>query len=417
MKSARLLLLLGVFAWLGGITVSAQDSGGADDFDPFDVSAFESSVVGAVESDDTARSEFLFGATFVPSINAIFTDKFEGAISSANISGKAFAKLSSSDYGTIFIAYSLAHQVFQGRGGNVPPVAVPAKDLFAPVLSLSEFHYSFDIAKTVFLRFGNQLLAWGPSRIWTPVDFVNPQKMDSFQTIDTRAGRPSLRIHIPLESSNLFAFGDFSKTVKSGIVGDLFESANLGLRYDIALGGFEFGFTGYGGLSTQGRLGLDMAGRLLGFTVYGEAAILPAYDTYDYSWSASLGVERKFGQLKKATLTGEVFYNSKGEADESNYAALIAAKAFSPMYVGQIYAYLGFTLDEFLSPDLSTSLSLLSNLSDLSFQARLTESFSLRGAPPFSFILGWSGGGDKKAYTYYSGTNALSATLQTRIEF
>jgi len=417
MKSARLLLVLGVLAWLGGITVGAQDSGGVDDFDPFDVSAFESSVIGAVESEDTARSEFLLGATFVPSVNGIFTDKFEGTISSANISGKAFAKLSSSDYGTIFIAYSLAHQVFQGRGGNVPAVAVPAKDLFAPVLSLSEFHYSFDVAKAVFLRFGNQLLAWGPSRIWTPVDFVNPQKMDSFQAIDTRAGRPSLRVHVPLESSNFFAFADFSKTVSSGIVGDLFESANLGLRYDLALSGFEFGLTGYGGLSAQGRLGMDLAGRLLGFTVCSEAAILPAYDAYDFSWSASLGFERKLGQLKKATLSGELFYNSKGEADESNYAVLIAAREFSPMYVGQLYAYLGLALDDFLSPDLSTSLSLLSNLSDLSFSARLTENFALRGVPPFSFILGWTGGGDKKAFTYYSGTNALSATLQTRIEF
>jgi hypothetical protein len=87
------------------------------------------------------------------------------------------------------------------------------------------------------------------------------------------------------------------------------------------------------------------------------------------------------------------------------------------MYVGKWYAYAGATLDDFLSPDLSTSVSVLANLSDLSYSLRLTESFALRGVPPFSFIVSYAGGGDKKAFTYYSGSNTLSFTLQSRIDF
>ncbi|MDX9784976.1 MAG: hypothetical protein RBT72_09545 [Spirochaetia bacterium] len=417
MRHIRFSLLLVLALRLGALSLSAQEGEGFDEFDPFDVSAFDTGVQSAVESDDSVSTEFLFGASFVPSAGLTVTDGFEGYIASGNISGKAFAKLSSSDYGSIFIAYSFAQQVLQGRGGDVPAVAVPAKDLFEPSFSLTEFHYSFDFAKTLFVRMGNQLIAWGPSRIWTPVDFINNQKMDSFQAIDLRAGKPGLRLHVPLESSNVFAFADFSGTVASGAVNDLIDTVNLGLRYDIALGGFEFGLGGYGGLDTQVRAGLDFSGRLLGLTAYGEAAVLPGYGSYAFSWSATLGIERTVGQLRKTTLSGELFYNSSGEVDESNYAALVTAKTFSPMYVGKWYAYAGATLDDFLSPDLSTSVSVLANLSDLSYSLRLTESFALRGVPPFSFIVSYAGGGDKKAFTYYSGSNTLSFTLQSRIDF
>jgi hypothetical protein len=418
MRRPVLSIIAGFLILWGGMSLGAQETEGLEEFDPFDVSAFEADVQTSVGSQDSVRTEFLFGATFVPSASAFVTEGFAGYIASGSINGKAFAKLSSSEYGSVFVAYGLSQQIFQGKGGAVPARASPpARDLFSPTLTLTELHYSFDIAKTVFFRIGNQLIAWGPSRIWTPVDFVNPQKMDSFQSIDLRVGRPSLRLHLPLKSSNLFAFADFSKTVANDVVNDLFETANFGLRYDIAAGGFEFGLTGYGGLQSQGRVGIDFSGRLLGSTAYGEAAILPAYDAYAFSWSATIGLERKFGQLKKTTVYTEFFYNSLGEDDESNYPALVASKSFSSMYVGKVYGYLGITLDDFLSPELSTSLSMLANLSDLSFSLRLVESFDLKGLPPFSVIVGWAGGGDDKAYTYYSGSNTLTVGIQTRIDF
>lgn len=416
MRSNRFSLIVAVAAIIFGTVLGAQEQTG-EDFDPFDVSAFESGVQVAVESEDSKPAEYLFGATFVPSSTAFASQGFGGYLASGSISGKAFAKLSSQKYGSIFVSYGFSHQVFQSQGGDVPALAAPAKDLFSPTFTLAELHYSFDIAKVLFFRIGNQLIAWGPSRIWTPVDFVNPQKMDSFQAIDTRAGRPSARLHLPLESSNLFAFADFSNTVASGTVRDLFQYVNLGLRYDIAFGGFEFGITGYGGMNAQLRAGIDFSGRILGATAYGEAAFLPAYDSYAFSWSASLGLERKLGQLRKATLSAEVFYNSLGEDDESDYSALVAAKAFSPMYVGKFYAYAGLALDDFLSPDLSTAISITANLSDGSFSLRLAENFDFRGMPPFSLILGWTGGGDGKAFTYPSSSNTLSAAVQARIDF
>jgi len=65
----------------------------------------------------------------------------------------------------------------------------------------------------VFLRLGNQLISWGPSAIWTPVDFINLQRLNPLSPLDLRVGKPGLRIHVPLGISNVFLFGDFSGTV------------------------------------------------------------------------------------------------------------------------------------------------------------------------------------------------------------
>ena len=396
-------------------TVFAQED------DPFDTEAFDSGVAAAVGEGGAEKIEFLAGGTFLPSVSAVATSGFGGYSTSGSLSGKLFGKVSLPRYGSLYLSYAMTHQFLQGRGGDMPIASVPARSLFAPVFTLSELHFSFDIAKALFIRFGNQLISWGPSRIWTPVDFINLQKADSFQGVDLRVGKPGLRFHVPLKSSNLFAFADFSGTVDTSTtpatVRDFARYTNLGLRYDLAFAGFETGLTAYAGLETQARAGLDFSGRLLGTTVYGEAALLPAYAGYDFSWMASVGFDRKLGELKNITLSGEFFYKSDGEADESDYLTLIAAGRFSPTYVGKYYAYAGLSVAELFSPDLSTSLSAIANLADMSASVRLTETVAVGGLPPFSLILGWTGGGPGKAFTIFSGDGALSLTLQSRIEF
>ncbi|MDP2790726.1 MAG: hypothetical protein Q8O15_03105 [Rectinemataceae bacterium] len=398
--------------------LAAQESGSqnAADDDPFDISAFDSGVGEATSPENAQRVEFLFGGSFLPSASVSATSGFQGYAASSSLSGKLFGKVSLEDYGSLYLSYGLSQQFLQSAGGDAP--VMPGKSLSSPAFTLTELYYSFDLGKLLFARLGNQLIAWGPSKIWSAVDFINLEKADAFQGLDLRVGKPGLRLHLPMESSNLFAFADFSGTVsKAGVVQDIIDSVNLGFRYDLSLSGFELGFTTYLGSSTQGRGGFDFSGRALGSTIYGEVAFLPAYDAYDFSWSAAAGIERKLGDLKKVTASGEFFYNSLGEDDESGYTALILAKAFSPTYVGKYYGYFGLNWDDLFSPDLSTSVSLLANFSDGSVSARLTENVALKGIPPFSVILGWTGGGANKAFTYYSGDSTLSLTLQSRIEF
>lgn len=423
MSLALALFLAGTGMFGPSAFAQAPAAAPAED-DPFSLEAFDSGVQAAIESDQAAGVESIVGGTLVPSVTATSSENFGGYAASGSLSGKLLAKVSLPDKGQFFASVGISQVFLQGRGGDLPALKLAATPLYSPTLTLTELHYSFDIGKTLFVRFGNQLVAWGPSKIWSVVDFINLQKADAFAGVDLRVGKPGLRLHLPLPSSNLFAFADFSGTVakvdnstKPWLVRELLDSSNLGLRYDLSAFGFEMGLTGYAGMGVQGRGGLDFSGRLLGFTVYGEAAFLPAYDAYDFSWSASAGLERKVGDQRKVTLSGEFFYNSAGADDESGYPAAWTDLSFQPNYVGKYYAYAGLTWDDLFSDDLSTSLSALANLSDMSASLRLTESADIPGLPPFSVILGWTGGGPNKAYTYYADNNAFSLTLQSRIEF
>lgn len=409
----------------GAVPVFAQSGApAAAEDDPFSLEAFDSGVQAAVESDQAAGVESIVGGTLVPSVTATSSENFGGYAASGSLSGKLLAKISLPDKGQFFASVGLSQVFLQGRGGDLPALRLASTPLYSPTLTLTELHYSFDIGKILFVRFGNQLVAWGPSKIWSVVDFINLQKADAFAGVDLRVGKPGLRLHLPLPSSNLFAFADFSGTVakvdasaRPYLVKEIVESTNLGLRYDLSAFGFEMGLTGYAGMGVQGRGGFDFSGRLLGSTIYGEAAFLPAYDAYTASWLASAGFERKLGEQRKTTLSAEFFYNSSGADDESGYPAAWTDLTFQPNYVGKYYAYAGLTLDDLFSPDLSTSLSVLANLSDRSASVRLTENVDVTGLPPFSVALGWTGGGPNKAYTYYSDNNAFSLTVQSRIEF
>jgi hypothetical protein len=88
-----------------------------------------------------------------------------------------------------------------------------------------------------------------------------------------------------------------------------------------------------------------------------------------------------------------------------------------PLYQGQFYAYGSLAASELFSPSLSTTVSAIANLSDMSFSVTLAEAFSFPRAVPFSLSLGWSGGGADKEFTRYAGDGAMSATASVRMEF
>jgi len=342
----------------------------------------------------------------------------------ASASGKMFAKVTVPDYGSLYIAYNASHYFFQGYGGDMGTSQV--FDPYTPSFTLAELHYSFDISKVLFIRIGNQLIAWGPSRIWSPVDFINLQKSDAFANLDSRIGKPGLRLHLPLSGANVFAFADFSSMVAddSGILsirGDPTRTVNLGGRLDFTAGGaFEFGFTGYGGNNIQARFGADFSGRILGATAYGELAWAPEYSDYSQSFQASLGLSRTLDELRLWTLSAEGFYNSGGR-NLTGYSAsgimVLPVSQRTPLYQGEFYAYAALAASEFLSSSLSTTFSVLANLSDYSYSIKLGESFAFPRSVPFSLSVSWSGGGVDKEFTRYAGNGSLSINLSTRLEF
>jgi len=414
------LLITVIVLAVGAMGAFAQDQPAAADV--FDTSAFDQSVQQSTSPGQTAKREALFGGSFVSDTSLSSSTDFAWYTTAGSLSGKAFAKITVPDYGSLYIGYLVSHALFKGAAGTLPTgaaplLATPADALYTASYTLSELYYSFDIAHSVFFRLGNQLIAWGPSSIWTPVDFINLQKADPLSTIDRRAGKPGLRVLVPLGPANVFLFGDFSGTVTAAGVQDPLAATNLAARVDLTALGFELALTGYWGSSLQSRYGFDFSGRLLGFDVYGELAAAFPYDSYSLTYAGSVGFQRTFGDLGYWGIAGEFFYNDAGTADTAAYPLLLATGRFTPLYVGRYYAYASINRSHLFVDGLSAALGGFANISDGSYQMSLSTTVSLPKIVPFTLSLRYSGGGAGKELTYFTGDNALSAGLQVRFEF
>ena len=421
--------LVALYFLLAAPCLSAEDTGLAQDLEDSifgsgnagDDTALPS--VGAGESFDSrvasgerAKTEYLVGGTVAVSASGSMAEN--SSLSQADAQGKIFGKVTVPDYGSLFLAYSVTERFFQGHSGSLP--TPEAADPYAPQWALSEAYYSFDVGKKIFVRLGNQLISWGPSRVWTPVDFINLEKADSFSTLDVRKGKPGLRLHAPFSHGNAFLFADFSDMATDGTYGDPYKTVNAGGRIDFTARNFEFGLTGYGGYRSQGRAGVDFSGRLFATSVYGECAYAPAYSGYDDKLLASVGFSRTLDGLKRWTLSGECFYNSLGDdlsgLSPAAYAEVPAEKRVS-LYEGRLYGYASIAATEFLSPYLAPELSALSNIDEGSFRVKLAESFSFPRMVPFTLSLAWAGGTKYGEFTRYTGSDTVTVEARTTISF
>lgn len=369
-----------------------------------------------VTSGNREKTEYLVGGTAIVGLSGSVSDGM--AVSEAGARGILFGKVSVPRYGSLFLSYSASDVFFQGYSGPSP--APETRDPYEMEWYLSEFHYSFDIGKTVFVRLGNQLLSWGPSRIWTPVDFINLEKADFFSSLDARTGKPGLRLHVPFPRGNVFLFSDFSAISADGRYGNPYKTVNTGARIDVTAGNAEFGLTAYGGYSTQGKIGFDVSGRVVATSVYGEVAYSPASSGYDDSLQVSLGFSRSLDERKLWSLSAEGFYNSGG-FDASGYTmaeymALPAAERI-PLYQGRWYGYAAIATSEFLSPYFGSELGVLSNITEGSFKANLSGNFSFPRVIPFKLSIYWYGGKDNGEFTRYTGNNALGYEARATISF
>ena len=408
MKAPWLALALGfgLAAALPAQQAPSAEVPGLSEEDIFGGEAFDQSVEQSRQEEKAAALEYLVGGVFLMNHAAASTAAFDSYTASGSFSGKSFVKLTVPGYGSVYLGGNFRHYLYQAQAGLAAPADEAADDL----LELAELYVSFDIAKKVFFRIGDQLIAWGPSIIWTPVDFINAQKADSRASVDLRVGKPGLRVHVPLRRSNLFLFADLSEVVSAGKMNDLAERTNFGLRWDLTALGAELGLTTYLGADIQNRLGLDLSSRLLGIDVYGEAAVAFAHGAEEASYGLSTGFQRVFGELKNWTLQGEFFYNSAGQEE-------ILSPDFTPFYVGKVYGYLGLTKQDLIGTVLDGTLSAFQNMTDGSFSLSLKGSFDLPKAVPFSVSLTYTGGEAGDEFTYFSGQNGLSASVQVRFEF
>jgi len=411
--AAALLLLC-----LGQAVAQDQPPGTADT--PFDAAAFDAATGAAAPGTaapgvaEAARTEYLVGGSVLVSASGFFPSSLDGYAVSASASGKLFGKVAVPDYGALYMSYTLSQAFLESRGGTGSAALAPPLDLGAPSLALGELYYSFDIGKALFVRLGKQLLAWGPSRIWTPVDYVNSQRENFFSSVDLRQGEPGLKLFAPMGKVNATLFADFADLVAGSVTTAGLENTRLAGRLDAAVGGFELGITAFASAKNQDKAGFDFSGDLLGSAVYGELSLAPAYSSYSSSFSTSLGASRVLGDLKRWTLSAEGFYQSTGADYTGDLSAMMS---LSPLYMGRYYGYLSLSADELLSQYLRTTAYGLANFSDLSYSLSLKEDFSFPRSVPFSVVLSFAGGGSGKEFTFAGGNDSLSITAQTLIEF
>lgn len=419
-RTATLGIALGAAALCPSVlwaqTGSDSAGGSPNDASIFNVSAFDNTVTKSQTQEKKHAFSYLVGGSLLFDASATASSSFDGYNAAGSFSGKAFAKATIPFYGQLYLAYNLQHTIFQGAAGSLSSVPV-GSSLLANSYELSEFFFDFNIAKRLFVRVGNQLVAWGPSTVWTPVDFINTQKTSSLQTIDLRQGKPGIKFFLPYPSWDVTLFGDFSSSIENGVVGDLAKTTKLAGRLALTVGGFELGFSTYVGDSIQSRYGFDFSGNLLGNAVYGELALLFPYSSYEFSYAGSLGLSRSLGDLKRWTVRSEFFYNSLGTDATANYSAMLASQTFIPLYVGRVYGYGAITKQQFLASFLDLTLSGIGNFSDSSYQGKLAAAFSIPGLVPFTLSLAYNGGGAGREFTYFTGNSALTVDIQVLAQF
>lgn len=416
-------LALGLFAVSASAFSDTAAAAGSDD-EVFAQGSFEASAglepsASAEPSSGAARTEYLLGGSAALSSLAYFVPGESGYAASSGASGKVFAKVSVPDYGQLYASATYSQAFLRALSGDGPKALAPSASLSSPSLGLSELHYSFDLGKRAFFRLGKQLLAWGPSLVWSPEDFVNLQKADSFASLDLRQGKSGLKLFVPLGSADLTAFADFSALVDSaGKVLDPADAMKYAARAAAALGGFELGLSGAWSPGSQAKGGFDFSGRLFGGRAYGELAAGPAYSDYGAFAQASLGYSHTLGELKRWTLSMEGFYNSLGsDIEGSALAAGFASGSAVPLYVGTWYGYLSVKAQELFADWLDMSASALANFSDGSYKLSLGPELSIPGAPKFSLSLGFYGGGEGKELTMVPGDKAFEIGLATAFSF
>lgn len=400
MKSARQAFVPGILPLL--LLLGAGSLGAQADFpdladDPFAEGAFDAAV--EVGKSNAAANElewtggvnlFLQSSTGGPSDFAYYQ-------SLSSLGGKVFLKASQPELGALYVGYNLSHTLLaaSNNSASMAGYRLMDTDFASPSYSLSELHLSLDVEKVLFIRLGTQLLAWGASSVWSPADFVNVQPFDSQAGLDSRAGKPGVRLHLPFEGGNIFTFVDFSRVLASGSSGDLAGNTIFNSRLDGTILGWNLGLQGRYGPGTQPRLGLTATGRALSIDLWGEGAFDLPTSSQDFAWRASAGGQYDFGPDKVAYLRGEYYHQSNGSADKE----LGTMDVFLPLYLSQDYLSLTLGSSKLGSDVLGASVGGIVNATDRSFTARGSLDFRLPRLLPFSLIASFNGGPDKREFT------------------
>ena len=276
---------------------------------------------------------------------------------------------------------------------------------------LDEIWMRFDAARTVFFTVGQAHVRWGTTRIWNPVDVLQPSRRDPLAFYDLRVGVPQIKMHLPIESLgwNFYLMGLMDSvdtvrkaggaaraefvfsTVETGVTGALRYGVDPKTGLDFSMGIGDLDWTGECGVSfpsssdpeVQVSTGLEYS-----VSVFDEDILLlgteffynpGGYDSLEDAVYDTLGITRD------DVAAASSFIEPGIELDEETLAAsnelletsAAALSTLQPFYIGKYYG--GF-LVSLPQPgnwnDVSFSVLTLSNLSDRSALSRLDVSIN-----------------------------------------
>jgi hypothetical protein len=298
-----------------------------------------------------------------------------------------------------------------------------------PHAVLDQLWVNFDVERTVFVTAGRQHVKWGVGRFWNPTDYLHPVKRDPLAVFDPRVGTAMVKLHVPWERRGWNAYG---VAVLEDVAGDpplrpdgtrdtptRLGRVGVGGRAEIVLGKMELGLDALAQDAHRPRFGVDVSAGIWDLDVYAEAAIrtsvdaprwrqvpgttdaTPLFDRYErhdrLGPTAQIAVGGNYGvkysDEDSVTFGAEYFYDQSGYDSPRIYPVLLGVAAlggradvpgnpavgqpspFTAFYLGRHYAGAFASLPKPGSwNDTTFTLSVLGNLSDKSFVARLDHS-------------------------------------------
>jgi hypothetical protein len=254
---------------------------------------------------------------------------------------------------------------------------------------------------------------WGVGKFWNPTDYLHPVKRNPLAVFDDRVGTTMVRLHVPWERHGWNAY---AVAVLEDITGAPEPTARLGRvgiggRVEAVLGTVELGVDALAQDGAKPRLGVDLSAGVWDLDLYGELGLQSGTDAPRWRQTGPLTAVRddpeglvprlvlggsyavKYSDDDTIVLGAEWFWQEAGYDDEAIYPILLAGvptlvpgssppalaqqdpTAFRPFYMGTQYAGVFASLP---APggwnDTTFTLSVLGNLSDRSFVARLDHS-------------------------------------------
>lgn len=307
-----------------------------------------------------------------------------------------------------------------------------------PAGVLDQLWIKFDVAHRAFVTAGRQHAKWGVGRFWNPTDYLHPVKRDPLAVFDQRTGTTMVKLDVPWERRgwNFYAVtvledvaGEVPRRADGTADSSRAGRIGVGGRAELVVGGVELGADALVQGRHRPRFGLDVSTGLWDLDVYGEAALRTTLDTP--RWRAIPGTDPalpiweryerhdpvgftpqitagatyavKYSDEDSVSLGAEYFFDDGGYDGPRIYPVLLAAAAtastptfdgafagttapirnpfagqanpFTPFYLGRHYGAVFASLPRPGSwNDTTFTLTVLGNLSDQSFVARLDHS-------------------------------------------